>query len=313
MRIRAREPAWLSVLLLGVVLSGTAAASAEETEPADAYASGLLAFERGDTAAALRLWTPPAEQGDPRAQFGLGLIHEEGLGGLPRDEAAALGWYERAARFGLSPAQNNLAGMHAEGRGVPRDPARAVALWRQAAAAGFGPAQLNLAFALERGVGVERNAQEAAEWYQRGTAQQRVLARSEGGEAPPLGGGRDEAPRRQRAPVASVGGETRWLPPKRSTPETPSPAATFYVQLASFPTREEAVRFGDEVSRRRSDVLGSWQPSVRTVDLGTKGVWHRVLFGPIEGRTQAAALCEQMQTRGEACLVARPAAGGPTR
>ena len=220
MRIRARKPCWLSMLLLGVALCGTAVASAEETARADAYANGLGAFERGDVAAALRLWAPPAEQGDPRAQFGLGLIYEEGLGGLPRDEEAALGWYERAARFGLSPAQNNLAGMYAEGRGVARDPARAVALWRQAAAAGFGPAQLNLAFALERGSGVERNVQEAAEWYQRGNAQQLVVARSRGAEAPALAGGRDERPQRQRAPIAIVGNQTPPASPEELHPRS---------------------------------------------------------------------------------------------
>jgi len=317
MRTCAGKPFWLSVLLLLVMVCGTAAASAEETALADAYANGYRAFERGDQAAVLQLWAPLAEQGDPRAQFGLGLIYEAGFGGTASDDQAALGWYQRAARLGFSPAQNNLALMYAEGRVVSRDLAQAATLWRQAATAGFGPAQQNLALALANGSGVERNEREAAEWNQRASAQRLLAAKigrlEPGREDPSAGAGDgDERLQRESAPVAIVRSEARSLPATSTTPGALPPAGDFYVQLASFRRHDDAVRFGDEVSRRHADVLENWQPSVRTVDLGGKGVWHRVLFGPIPAREQAAALCAQIQARVGPCLVAPAAStGGP--
>jgi len=162
----ARDVRALFLLLCPLVLYGTGA-WAEGTSADEAYTEASRAFGRGDYASALRLWTPLAERGDPRAQFGLGVIYESGPGGTPTDQEEALRWYRLAARQGIPQAQNNLAIMYAEGRVVSRDLALAVTLWRQAAEAGYGPAQRNLAVALEGGVGVERNPREAALWYQR--------------------------------------------------------------------------------------------------------------------------------------------------
>jgi hypothetical protein len=277
MRTRARSRAWLSlVLLLGLAFGP---ASAEQPDQADAYSIGLRAFEQGDRAGALAFWAPLAEQGDPRAQFSLGLIYEAGLGGTA-DGEAALAWYQRAARLGFSPAQNNLALMYAEGRVVSRDLAQAATLWRQAATAGFGPAQQNLALALANGSGVERNELEAAEWQHRADAQRLLAAKL----------ARQEPAREQPAIDA------------------------FWVQLASLRRHEDGVRLGQELARLHADLLAQWQPTVRSVDLGGKGVWHRVLFGPIPAREQAAALCAQMRARAGECLVAEgPSQDDPSR
>jgi len=294
-----------SALLFGVLACSPVRASTEERELADAYANGLRAFEQGDRAAALGFWAPLSEQGDPRAQFGLGLIYEAGLGGTA-DEEAALAWYQRAARLGFSPAQNNLALMYAEGRVVSRDLAQAARLWRQAATAGFGRAQHNLALALANGSGVERDEREAAEWQHRANAQ-RLLAAKLGRQGParedPAVEG--EGPQRERDPVAIVRSAARSLPPTLSAPDAPAPADAFWVQLASLRRHEDGVHLGQELARLHADLLALWQPTVRTVDLGGKGVWHRVLFGPIPGGEQAALLCAQMRARVGACLVGK--------
>ena len=41
-----------------------------------------------------------ADQGDPEAQFGLGLVYANGLYGVPQDFVKARQWYERAAAQG---------------------------------------------------------------------------------------------------------------------------------------------------------------------------------------------------------------------
>src|SRR5262249_53040742 len=96
------------------------------------YEDGAVAYNRGDYAAARRLWLPLAEAGHADAQTMLGTIYEEGHG-VSRDYAAAVTWYHRAADQGHSDAQFYLACMHDLGKGVTLDPA-AAAQWLTKAA-----------------------------------------------------------------------------------------------------------------------------------------------------------------------------------
>ena len=57
---------------MGAALAGTAIAGPFE--------DGVVAYNRGDYATALRLWRPLAEQGDTKAQFNLGLMYKNGEG-----------------------------------------------------------------------------------------------------------------------------------------------------------------------------------------------------------------------------------------
>ncbi len=73
------------------------------------------------------------EQGDPNAQFVLGLDYSNGWRGVPQDDQEAVRWYRLAAeqgevnaRFKLgADAQFNLGLMYANGRGVLKDSALA--------------------------------------------------------------------------------------------------------------------------------------------------------------------------------------------
>jgi cell division protein FtsN len=333
---------WKLLVVVCLVLSHAApGASAEEGDASDVYMQGFRAFERGDQAGALGIWKPLAERGDPRAQFGLGLIYEVGFGSSGPDEEEALRWYRQAARQGLPAAQNNLGLMYAEGRAVTRDPVLAVTLWREAAEAGYGPAQFNLAMALQDGMGVGRNESEAKLWFERakekGITQaeaKRQLAQElpessqasasadarEPEPAPPLQPRPSEPavaaapPPRPAAPAVAAAPPPRPAEPAVAAAPPPRPAAPavesealrsgFYVQLASVRSQEGAVLLGRDLSRSNADLLADLEPTVRTVDLGEKGVWHRVLFGPLPTRERAAGVCEALRAHGGDCLVA---------
>jgi uncharacterized protein len=75
-----------------------------------------------------------AEQGDPNAQYKLGLVYDVGVG-APQDLAKAALWYQKAADQGHVAAQFNLGLMYASGRGVPQDLVQAH-MWLNLAAAG---------------------------------------------------------------------------------------------------------------------------------------------------------------------------------
>lgn len=124
----------LTLLLLA--LAGHGAAHGGPFEDADA------AYASGDHVTALRLYRGLAQEGNPSAQFNLGIMHDFGQGAV-KDAAEAVRWYRAAAAQGHGGAQFNLGGMYFEGLGVPRDPVRAYMWFALGATAGAPGASRN--------------------------------------------------------------------------------------------------------------------------------------------------------------------------
>ena len=96
----------------------------------DIYYRGQLVPK--DNAEAFRWCQKAADQGDAAAQQSLGFMYYSGEG-VQRDDIQAVAWYEKAAEQGDTEAQQSLAYMYAVGRGVPQDSAQAVRWYRKAA------------------------------------------------------------------------------------------------------------------------------------------------------------------------------------
>ena len=63
------------------------------------WEDGIVAYNQGDYATAVRLWRPLAEQGDASAQLNLGAMYSNGQG-IPQDYIRAHKWYNlSASRF----------------------------------------------------------------------------------------------------------------------------------------------------------------------------------------------------------------------
>lgn len=111
----------------------------------EAQALAGAMHERGvgtpvDLAQALHWYRMAARNGQPAAQFRLGVL----LSRLsPPDDAAAARWYRSAAEGGIAQAAYNLAVLHEAGRGVDPDDAEAAALYEQAFRGGVARAALN--------------------------------------------------------------------------------------------------------------------------------------------------------------------------
>ena len=69
--------------------------------------TGVDAWQRGDFGAAVSVWRPLADQGDPDAQYNLGQAYKMGRG-VPADLSIAQTWYEKAAQQGHPQAAANL-------------------------------------------------------------------------------------------------------------------------------------------------------------------------------------------------------------
>lgn len=134
------------------------------------FENGYEAYQRGDFAAAQRIWRPLAEAGDLRAQYNLGLIHAEGRG-VRRDPAEAVKWWRRAAQGGHVRAMHNLALAHIAGvpdekSGVPvQDYARALEWLNRAAAEGLPNSIYFLGTMYRYGLGVERDEAKAVSLF----------------------------------------------------------------------------------------------------------------------------------------------------
>src|SRR5258706_6538915 len=127
------------------------------------FDEGQAAYNRGDYAGALRLWTSLAQQGHAKAQEKIGTMYYEGRG-VARDYGEAFGWFRRAADHGDPNAPFYLGVMYHDGLGVVKDRAEAVRWYRRAADQGTAIAQVNLGAAYADGDGVPRDDAEAVSW-----------------------------------------------------------------------------------------------------------------------------------------------------
>jgi TPR repeat protein len=84
------------------------------------FQTGLDAYQKGDYVGAAKEWRPLAEEGDPTAQFNLGLLYLDGHG-VPQNPGEAATWFRRAAEQDYPQAQHNLGAMYGSGQGVKRD------------------------------------------------------------------------------------------------------------------------------------------------------------------------------------------------
>jgi hypothetical protein len=80
-------------------------------------------------------WRKAAEQGDPKAEDGLGFMYFRGEGTV-QDYSEAAHWYRKSAEQGYAPAQYDLGYMYYYGYGVPQDRVEANRLFHQSAAQG---------------------------------------------------------------------------------------------------------------------------------------------------------------------------------
>jgi len=106
-------------LPLLLTLSSFAALTAAMPAFAD-FESGLKAYQKGDYVGAANEWRTLADNGDPIAQFNLGLLYLDGKG-VPQNPSEAVNWFRRAAEQDYVPAQHNLGAMYGSGQGVKRD------------------------------------------------------------------------------------------------------------------------------------------------------------------------------------------------
>lgn len=210
--------AWLTIVGLACFLF-MAPASAGDFE------EGLAAWKAGNYTAALKIWTPLAEQDHAAAEYYLALMHAKGQG-VTRDDSKAIQWYRRAASHRYTPAQLAIAVSYDEGRGVPQSPSKAMKWYRLAGQQGDVTAQVTLGLIYGTGRGVPENPWQAAKWYELAAEQGNAIAQNNLGHLYARGQGvsRDALQAYLWFSLAAAGGEagaekSRDAIAKQLTPE----------------------------------------------------------------------------------------------
>ncbi|MET4701209.1 cell division septation protein DedD [Constrictibacter sp. MBR-5] len=86
----------------------------------------------------------------------------------------------------------------------------------------------------------------------------------------------------------------------------PSRGGGYRVQIASLRSEAEARTAWERARKANSDLLGRLEASYERVDLGSRGVYHRVQAGPLPEKTLADMLCSQLKARNVGCIVVAP-------
>jgi TPR repeat protein len=110
--------------------------------------------------------TADARAGKPEAEVEVGVKYLNG-DGIPKDEAEAAKWIQRAAATGYAPGEGWLGTLYDRGKGVAHDPAQAIAWFQKAAKKGNRKSMHDLGLAFAQGDGVPVNFFEAAHWFSR--------------------------------------------------------------------------------------------------------------------------------------------------
>ncbi len=83
-------------------------------------------------------------------------------------------------------------------------------------------------------------------------------------------------------------------------------AKSYRLQLGALRTPEAADHEWVLVKQRHADLLGTLEANIQRVDLGERGLYYRVIAGPIVDATQAERDCAELKRRGQACIIVRP-------
>ena len=297
-----------NMVLLAALVAAAVPAHAQSVK------AGIEAWQKADYAAAVGIWRPLAEAGDPDAAFNLGQAYRLGRG-VSLDLAAAQTWFERAARDGHLDAQttlglllfntgNRVGGLRwlksaAEkgepralliygtalfnGDGIVRDPVLAYAYVSRAAAQGLAPAKATLA---------EMDKLLPLDQRKKGLARALDLAVP---TKPDRAAPTKSAAKPAAKPAAKSG--TKPAVATQAKPPAAAPAATggWRVQLGAFSKRASAEALFERLAS--STALAGRRPFYVAA-----GAVTRLQAGPFESRAAAAAACAALSAEGQACF-----------
>jgi hypothetical protein len=255
------------IAALGAGITSTAPlATAGETE-------ARQFMQAGEYEKAIQDLRPLADQGSPTAEYLLGEIY---LGGHGGDMQQALKWMTASAEQGYAQAQARLGMIYAKGMGVPVNNIEAYRWFSLAAQGADAKSKLKTVSEANRGV-IAKRLSPAERQQAEGMVQS---WRATG--APVIA-----TPKQSEGVIGTVG---QVIPGIR-------------IQLAAVKNADEATPEWGRLQKELGTQLDGLVLTVESVDLGTKGIYHRIQAGPFADKSAAAAKCQVIKQMKHDCLV----------
>ncbi len=88
-------------------------------------------------------------------------------------------------------------------------------------------------------------------------------------------------------------------------PATTDPVRPYVVQLAALKAQDGARPAWRRLQKAHSVLLSEREMAIQEIDLGERGIFHRVQAGYFPDRTSALELCTALKARGQDCLVVK--------
>jgi cell division septation protein DedD len=102
------------------------------------------------------------------------------------------------------------------------------------------------------------------------------------------------------------------VPPAKPPPAQAAPpktaatgAAGTRLQLGSVRSEDAARQEWERIKRKNADLLGALSATPIRADLGDKGIYYRILAGPVADQAAAERICSELKQRSVGCIVAR--------
>jgi len=163
------NPVWLmgfvGVALVAGLYGGQYIERSRTVTPQTKVQHALQALESGYDKNALAILKPLADAGNPKAQYWLADIYENGLG-VKSDMTTSVALLEKSAAQGFLPAERHLGGLYLKGNETLQNFGKAQTWLHKAAVSGSGEAQRELGHIYALGLGVAADRPEAYAWYE---------------------------------------------------------------------------------------------------------------------------------------------------
>jgi TPR repeat protein len=145
------------------------AAAAGHVDAMGALATCLVVGRglRKDDVAGVKWAKQSVDGGSAFGSAAYGICRLHGLGGVIKEEKAAVVLLRKAADAGIPTAMNSLGYCYETGTGVQRDAKTAFQLYTRSGEAGHAMAMSNAGICYRNGIGVEKDAKAALLWFQR--------------------------------------------------------------------------------------------------------------------------------------------------
>ena len=131
---------------------------------ANEFEKGMFALEMEDYERAVYYLSFEAVQGNPRAQYNLGLMYKNGIG-VKKDFNEALGWFILGSNNDHMLSKYALGLMYYKGEGVSKNYSKAMNLFLDASFMGHPASQINVGNMFYFGEGVGKNYPKAHMWW----------------------------------------------------------------------------------------------------------------------------------------------------